>query len=269
MLTACNKPGGVIGSDGAALAIGGSRADLALSILKRESLSPEQVEALRQLLVLYERGSNSCGRAAGELLPSTKETSVGAQLVNVQAGKRRLMVVTGGQSSVDRAALDAAVELTLPCRGWCPAERWAEDGTIASRYPMQECGSSDPATRTELNTIDSDATLVLTKGNPTDGTPLTSARAEHHGKPTFVLTLGQAPDVEAFWRWIERCDVRILNIGGPRESFAPGEVYRESRAILDVLLNPTTPRAVESEMQVQKAERGPIVPNESVGISTR
>ncbi len=39
-------------------------------------------------------------------------------------------IVSGGQTGVDRAALDVALELGLPCGGWCPKGRRAEDGPI-------------------------------------------------------------------------------------------------------------------------------------------
>lgn len=173
------------------------------------------------------------------LLPETLSLQIGKNIAAVRAGKRRLTIVNGGQSGVDRAALDSAAKLMLPSRGWCPNGRWAEDGTIDAKYPMQECGSPTPAVRTELNAIDSDGTLVLTKGNPQDGTPLTVERAQGHGKPTMVMTLGETPDVAAFWKWINDHDIRVLNVGGPRESFEPGVVYAGSRAILDVILDPT------------------------------
>ena len=70
-------------------------------------------------------------------------------------------IVSGGQTGVDRAALDAALALGMRCGGWCPAGRWAEDGPIDPRYPLRETPSGDPAQRTEWNVRDSDATLIL------------------------------------------------------------------------------------------------------------
>ena len=176
----------------------------------------------------------------GKLLDETATLLIGKSILNVKPGKRRLTIVNGGQTGVDRAALDSAMHLMLPCRGWCPNERWAEDDAIAAVYPLQECGSATPAVRTELNTIDSDGTLVLSRGNPQDGTPLTVERAKLHGKPTLELNLDESPDVAAFWAWINKHDIRILNIGGPRESFAPGAVYAPTRKVLDLILDPTT-----------------------------
>lgn len=176
---------------------------------------------------------------AKHLLPETSALDIGLRISEVQRGKRRLCIVCGGQSGVDRAALDTAMNLMLPCRGWCPNDRWAEDGSIDKRYPLQECGSLVPAVRTELNAIDSDGTLVLSKGDPQDGTPLTIERAQSHGKPTLVLNLEEQLDIQGFWSWINANDIRILNIGGPRESFEPGVIYKASCAILALILDPT------------------------------
>jgi hypothetical protein len=63
-------------------------------------------------------------------------------------------IVSGGQTGVDRAALDVALELELPCGGWCPKGRRAEDGRIPDRYPMEEASSPDYRVRTELNVFD-------------------------------------------------------------------------------------------------------------------
>lgn len=175
------------------------------------------------------------------LLPETATIEIGQLISAVVAGKRRLFVVNGGQSGVDRAALDSAMKLMLPCRGWCPNERWAEDGAIAAHYPLTECGSPTPAVRTELNAYDSDGTLVLTHGKPTDGTDLTSDRARAHGRPVLTMDLADEPDVTAFWSWIRSNNIRILNVGGPRESFKQGFVYHRARHILDLLLDPTKP----------------------------
>ncbi len=251
------------------LAMGVSRAEVALRALREESLSAAQIAQLAEILSVYKEKVPSCGDTSGAILSATAETDVGQAIMSVQRGKRRLMIVSGGQSGVDRAALDCAADLRLASRGWCPAARWAEDGPIEPRYSMQECGSADPAVRTELNTVDSDATLVLTKGNPTDGTPLTGERAASHGKPTLVLSLEQEPDLEAFWNWIAAYDIRVLNVGGPRESFAPGEVYRQAREVLDLLLDPTTPRRRVAISQVENSDYSSTLTDDRIGVSRR
>jgi len=70
-------------------------------------------------------------------------------------------LVSGGQSGVDRAALDAALEIGLPCGGWCPKDRKAEDGRIDDCYLLVETPSGDYSQRTRWNVRDSDAKLIL------------------------------------------------------------------------------------------------------------
>ena len=77
-------------------------------------------------------------------------------------------IVSGGQTGVDRAALDVAMEFGLACGGWCPRGRRAEDGPITHRYPLAETAGWDYAERTGLNVRDSDGTLVLSRGAPTE-----------------------------------------------------------------------------------------------------
>ena len=74
---------------------------------------------------------------------------------------RNFKIVSGGQSGVDRAALDFALENKIPCGGWCPKGRLAEDGRIHHRYPLRETSSTDYRVRTQANVEDSDGTLIL------------------------------------------------------------------------------------------------------------
>lgn len=152
---------------------------------------------------------------------------------------KRLFVVTGGQTGVDRAAFDVAEDLRLPARGWVPAERDAEDGRILEQYPVQETATKDPALRTELNAYDSDGTLVISFGIPKDGTGLTEEVARLHNKPLFYIDMERAldeADIQNFRAWIETYNIRILNIAGPRESHKEGFVYKTSKQILYRLL---------------------------------
>jgi len=131
-------------------------------------------------------------------------------------------VVSGGQTGVDRAALDVALELGLPCGGWCPAGRRAEDGAIPARYPLRETRARDYAARTEANVRDSDGTLVLTVGAPTGGTALTCRLARRLGRPLLVLDLAEAPAPARARAWGAAAGVAVLNVAGPRETTAPG-----------------------------------------------
>ena len=146
-----------------------------------------------------------------------------------------IRIVSGGQTGVDRAALDVALGLALPCGGWCPRGRRAEDGAIPPRYPLRETPSSDFEQRTEWNVRDSDATLVLTRGRPAGGTALTIAIARRLGRPRLVVDLRRSPDAKAVGDWIARERFGTLNVAGPRESQQPG-VHDEARRFLEAAL---------------------------------
>ena len=131
-------------------------------------------------------------------------------------------IVSGGQTGVDRGALDAAITLGIPHGGWCPRGRLAEDGTIGDRYRLAETETSDYAQRTEKNVLDSDATLILCHGRPRGGTDLTRSLARKHGKPCLVVDLDEPPPPDDIRRWIGTHHVWVLNVAGPRESQSPG-----------------------------------------------
>lgn len=131
-------------------------------------------------------------------------------------------LVSGGQTGVDRAALDVALECGLHCGGWCPRGRRAEDGRIARRYPLRETPSDRYAQRTAWNVRDSDGTLILTRGDPTGGTALTLRIAKSHGRPVLVVDLARSRAVMPAVLWTENHEIHTLNVAGPRESTCPG-----------------------------------------------
>ena len=94
-----------------------------------------------------------------------------------------MKIISGGQTGVDRGALDAAISLGIPHGGWCPRGRLAEDGRIPDRYQLRETDSPDYPSRTEQNVLDSDATLILYRGRIAGGTEFTLRLAQQHGRP--------------------------------------------------------------------------------------
>ncbi len=147
-------------------------------------------------------------------------------------------VVSGGQTGVDRAALDVALEIGLEVGGWCPRGRCAEDGPIDPRYPLVETPSRVYSVRTRWNVRDSDATLILTEGPATGGTLATVDFAVAEGRPHLVVDLLEAFEVEDMARWIAEVGAAVLNVAGPRESKRPG-ISGRAADVLRALLKST------------------------------
>jgi len=146
-----------------------------------------------------------------------------------------MKIISGGQTGVDRAALDAAQASGIPCGGWCPKGRKAEDGKIPSQYPLQETPNSEYKQRTEWNVRDSDATLILVQKTPlTGGTAFTADLAKSHKKPFFIANLTQPDTYSRTLEWIRSQNPQTLNIAGPRESLAPG-IYNQALSFLKKL----------------------------------
>lgn len=100
-----------------------------------------------------------------------------------------IKIISGGQTGVDRAALDFAIENKISCSGWCPKGRVAEDGKISEKYPLHETTSSDYHDRTKKNIEVSDATLIIHGGNIDKGTKLTADLCSKLNKPVYSVNL--------------------------------------------------------------------------------
>lgn len=146
-------------------------------------------------------------------------------------------VVSGGQTGVDRAALDVATELGIPTGGWCPHGRLAEDGPIPDSYSLQQTPSEQYKQRTDWNVRDSDATLVITRGSPTGGTALTVDCARRRQRPLHVvdLDLPASDSLASARRWLRAVRPKALNVAGPRASTVPG-IAADAREFLRQLL---------------------------------
>jgi hypothetical protein len=140
-------------------------------------------------------------------------------------------IISGGQTGVDRAALDVAIEMGIPCGGWCPKGRRAEDGRIPEHYPLEETSSAEYPQRTQMNIEDSDGTLVITWGPPAGGTLLTIRLARKHGKPYLLADLSEKNDPIRVREWMRSNGIRVLNVAGPRESEIP-DIHEKTRAYL-------------------------------------
>jgi len=121
---------------------------------------------------------------------------------------RVFTVVSGGQTGVDRGALDAALDGGCRCAGWCPEGRCAEDGPLATRYPLRELPGGGYRERTRCNVRDSDATLIIHFGELSGGTALTLRDCQALGRPHLLLDAEQLPlsaALRAVSRFVAEC----------------------------------------------------------------
>jgi hypothetical protein len=131
-------------------------------------------------------------------------------------------LVSGGQTGVDRAALDAALQAGLPCGGWVTWDRMAEDGVIESRYPLVALPKGGYRQRTRLNVSDSDGTAILYNESLKGGTRLTRNLCALLKRPYILINAAETPDpikaAEAILKFIGENNIGTLNVAGPRAS---------------------------------------------------
>ena len=144
-------------------------------------------------------------------------------------------IISGGQTGVDRAALDVAILLGIDHGGWCPRGRLAEDGEIPARYRLQETALPHYHIRTEWNVRDSDATLVLYATELSGGSALTVKMADKHRRPKMLVDLDANHDALEIRNWVQNQQASNLNIAGPRESTVHGIQERAQSALMRIL----------------------------------
>ncbi len=148
-------------------------------------------------------------------------------------------IISGGQTGVDRAALDAAIDSSFPYGGFVPKGRIAEDGVIPSKYAyLIELTRKDYVFRTRKNIEESDGTVIIYNGRFGRGTRYTINYAEKINKPVLKIDLSRVlPDdaVKLLLDFIDSHNIRILNVAGPRLSIDP-EIYKAAYSLIRAIL---------------------------------
>ena len=144
-------------------------------------------------------------------------------------------IISGGQTGADRAALDVAIEYHVPHGGWIPKGRLTEDGPLPEKYHLKEMPTESYPKRTEQNVIDSDGTLIISRGPLTGGTAYTVEMIHKHKKPFIFINLNETSELDApsiISSWAIKQGIEVLNVAGPRASKDPG-IYGNVRNILE------------------------------------
>ncbi len=150
-----------------------------------------------------------------------------------------IKIISGCQTGVDRAALDAALSVGFPCGGWCPAERTDEDGIIPAHYPVKALKKGGYKLRTIQNLADADGTLILYFGMLEGGTEETAYRCMKLHRSYKLIDGCEIPvcrAVELTKTFITEKRVAILNVAGPRASKSP-QAYRYAYDLVSALLH--------------------------------
>jgi hypothetical protein len=151
---------------------------------------------------------------------------------------KALKIISGGQTGVDRAALDVALRHGIECGGWCPAGRLDEFGKIPDRYPVQELQGGGFIERTLQNVKDSDGTVVIYPVELRGGTEQTVYFCLDLKRPHELIDASKIAAEGAaklIGDFVDKNKINILNVAGPRESEWPGGYGYASRA-LDIFL---------------------------------
>jgi len=147
-------------------------------------------------------------------------------------------IISGGQTGVDRAALDVALKHVMECGGWCPAGRLDEFGRIPARYPLQELESGGFSERTFQNVKDSDGTAIICPGKLGSGTEQTVCFCQELQRPYELIDASRVPAQDAaklIFDFVRKHKIEILNFAGPRQSEWP-EGYHYASRVLEAFL---------------------------------
>ncbi len=150
-----------------------------------------------------------------------------------------LKIISGGQTGVDRAALDAALKHGIKCGGWCPAGRLDEFGTIPDRYPVKELEQGSFAERTLQNVKDSDGTAIIYFDKLRGGTEQTVRFCIEQKRPHKLIDAAEISAENAansIFDLVRENKIDILNVAGPRQSEWP-QGYDYAFQVLDISLS--------------------------------
>ncbi|MCD4674427.1 MAG: putative molybdenum carrier protein [Desulfobacula sp.] len=148
------------------------------------------------------------------------------------------IIISGGQTGADRAALDVAIKFNIEHGGWIPKGRRTEKGPLPMKYQLNEMDTSDYRKRTRQNIIDSHGTVIISRGKLTGGSKLTRSFAKDAGRPNCYLDLLKTDEFESsiiLKSFIMENEIQILNVAGPRSSHHPG-IYMDVKTILETML---------------------------------
>jgi hypothetical protein len=159
---------------------------------------------------------------------------------------KALKIISGGQTGIDRAALDVALRHGIKCGGWCPTGRLDEFGKIPDHYPIQELPGGSFTERTLQNVKDSGGTVAVYPGKLEGGTEHTVRFCLELKRPHELIDASKISAEGAaklIGDFVDKNKINILNVAGPRQSEWP-EGYAYASRALDIFLTSCSHRPV-------------------------
>ena len=151
-----------------------------------------------------------------------------------------MKIISGGQTGVDRAALDVALKHGIDCGGWCPAGRFDEFDRIPDRYPLKELEHGGFTGRTLQNVKDSDGTVIIYSGKLSGGTEQTVRFCLEQLQPHQLIDTSKISGEDAarlIVDFVGKHQINLLNVAGPRQSEWPDGYDYAFRALEIFLTN--------------------------------
>jgi len=143
-------------------------------------------------------------------------------------------IISGGQSGVEIAALDAAIELDIPHEGWAYKRKRTEDGVLPEQYNLKTIDMSSYHERLEKNIIDSDGTVILTHGQLIIGSKIIKDLANQHNKPCLYVDLTDCSinhAVSSIRKWIANNEIEAIYFTGSK-SIGESGIYEETIRVI-------------------------------------
>jgi hypothetical protein len=147
-------------------------------------------------------------------------------------------IISGGQTGAEQAALEVAITFDLTHGGWVPKDRLAENGVIPAKYQLIETPSNGYTGHMERNVLESDATLIISRGGLTGGALISQKRAILSGRPClhidlYITPVLQAVSIISSWTRLNR--IEILNVTGQKAD-PDSMIYQDTVNLLEKAL---------------------------------
>jgi hypothetical protein len=144
-------------------------------------------------------------------------------------------IISSGRTGVEMAGLDVAVKLGITHGGWAPRGMRNAQGPLPEQYGLQEVSALGFRYAMEKNIIDSDGTLLVTRGRTSIETRFAVETALSHQRQLLHLDLSQYSTFEAASlasSWIALQRIKKLFISGPSEE-PDSKVYDLTKKVLE------------------------------------